>query len=52
MSDFSDQAVTITGATGNLGHAIARAFQAAAAKLVLVDRSADHLQQEFPNIAP
>ncbi len=50
MFDFSDQVVTITGATGNLGHAIARAFQAAKAKLVLVDRSADHLQQEFPDL--
>ena len=51
MFDFSTQVVTITGATGNLGHAIARAFQAASAKLVLVDRSADHLQQEFPDLA-
>jgi NAD(P)-dependent dehydrogenase (short-subunit alcohol dehydrogenase family) len=51
MFDFSNQVVTITGATGNLGHASARAFQAAGAKLVLVHRSADQLQQEFPDLA-
>lgn len=50
MHDFSNQVVIITGATGNLGQATARAFQAGGAKLVLVDRSADHLQQEFPNL--
>ncbi|MFC1975489.1 SDR family NAD(P)-dependent oxidoreductase [Chloroflexota bacterium] len=50
MFDFSNQVVMITGATGNLGHAVARAFQAAEAKLVLVDRSADHLQQKFPDM--
>lgn len=47
MYDLSNQVVIITGATGNLGHTITRTFQTAGAKLVLMDRSADHLQQEF-----
>jgi NAD(P)-dependent dehydrogenase (short-subunit alcohol dehydrogenase family) len=51
MIDQSNQVVMITGATGNLGQAITRAFQTAGAQLVLVDHSADHLQQEFPDLA-
>jgi NAD(P)-dependent dehydrogenase (short-subunit alcohol dehydrogenase family) len=51
MFNFSNQVVMITGATGNLGHAVVRAFQTAEAKLVLVDRSEDHLQQAFPDMA-
>ncbi|MFQ5435327.1 MAG: SDR family NAD(P)-dependent oxidoreductase [Anaerolineae bacterium] len=50
MFKFSNQVVIITGATGNLGKAIVRAFQGAGAKLALVDRSADHLQQVFPDL--
>lgn len=50
MYDFSNQVVIITGATGNLGKAITQAFQKSGAKLVPIDRSADHLQQEFPDL--
>ena len=50
MFDFSDRVVMVTGAAGNLGRAVARAFQAAGAKLVLVDRAADRLQPLFPDL--
>ena len=50
MFDFSDRVVIVTGAAGNLGVAIARAFQEARAKLVLVDRAADRLARIFPEI--
>ena len=50
MFDFSDRVVMVTGAVGNLGSAVARAFQAAGAKLVLVDRAADRLQRLFPDL--
>jgi NAD(P)-dependent dehydrogenase (short-subunit alcohol dehydrogenase family) len=49
--DFSDRVVAITGAAGNLGVATARAFQAANARLVLLDRSAERLPQLFPELA-
>lgn len=51
MFDFSDHVVMVTGAAGNLGQAVARAFQAARAKLVLVDRRPDRLQRLFPELA-
>jgi NAD(P)-dependent dehydrogenase (short-subunit alcohol dehydrogenase family) len=50
MFDFSDRVVIVTGAAGNLGSAVARAFQAAGAKLVLVDRAADRLPRLFPDL--
>jgi len=50
MFDFSDRVVMVTGAAGNLGRAVAQAFQAAGAKLVLVDRAADRLQRLFPDL--
>jgi len=50
MFDFSDRVVMVTGAAGNLGGAVAQAFQAAGAKLVLVDRAADRLPRLFPNL--
>ena len=37
MFDFSDRVVVVTGAAGNLGSAVAKAFEAAGARLVLVD---------------
>lgn len=51
MFDFSDRVVIVTGAAGNLGYAVARAFQAAGARLVLVDRAADRLPRLFPELA-
>ncbi len=50
MFNFSDRVVMVTGAAGNLGSAVAQAFQAAGAKLVLVDRAADRLQRLFPDL--
>jgi NAD(P)-dependent dehydrogenase (short-subunit alcohol dehydrogenase family) len=51
MFDFSDRVVIVTGAAGNLGQAVARASEAAGAKLVLVDRKPDRLPQLFPELA-
>jgi len=51
MFDFSNQVVIVTGATGNLGRAVALAFQTAGASLTLVDRAADRLQKTFSEIA-
>ena len=51
MFDFSNRVVIVTGASGNLGQAVARAFQAAGARLALVDRAADRLQQIYPDLA-
>jgi NAD(P)-dependent dehydrogenase (short-subunit alcohol dehydrogenase family) len=51
MFDFSERVAIVTGAAGNLGSAVARAFQAAGAKLVLVDRAPDRLSRLFPELA-
>ena len=51
MFDFSNRVVIVTGATGNLGQAVARAFQAAGARLVLTGHAADGLQQVYSEIA-
>jgi NAD(P)-dependent dehydrogenase (short-subunit alcohol dehydrogenase family) len=51
MFHFTNQVVVITGAAGNLGITTARAFQAAGANLVLVDRSPDRLPKLFPELA-
>jgi NAD(P)-dependent dehydrogenase (short-subunit alcohol dehydrogenase family) len=51
MFDFSDRVVIVTGAAGNLGSVVARAFQAAGARLVLVDRAPDRLPRLFPELA-
>ncbi len=48
--DFSDRTVVVTGAAGNLGQAVVRAFQAANATLVLVDRAPDRLPRVFPDL--
>ena len=48
MFDFSNQVVMITGAAGNLGQAVARAFWDAGAHLVLVDRTAERLSLIYP----
>ena len=49
--DFSGQVVAVTGAAGHLGLAVARAFQQTGAKLVLLDRSPDRLQQLYADLA-
>jgi len=50
MCDFKNQVAIITGATGNLGSALARAFREAGARLVLVDRHDDLLEKAFPDL--
>ena len=42
--NFENQCVVITGASGNLGTAVARAFIGHRANVVLVDRSREHLE--------
>jgi NAD(P)-dependent dehydrogenase (short-subunit alcohol dehydrogenase family) len=49
--DFADQVVMVGGAAGNLGQAVAQAFHAAGANLVLLDRSSDRLSGLFPELA-
>ena len=51
MVNFSDKVVVITGAAGNLGSAVARAFEAQGARLVLLDRKEGRLQEIFPAIS-
>ena len=51
MFDFSDRIVVVTGAAGNLGSAVAKAFEAAGAKLVLVDQKPGRLPHLFPELA-
>jgi NAD(P)-dependent dehydrogenase (short-subunit alcohol dehydrogenase family) len=51
MTEFDDRVVIVTGAAGNLGRAVARAFFATGATLVLVDRSPDRLPLLFPELA-
>jgi len=50
MFNFSGQTVMVSGATGNLGRAVARAFEAADANLVLIDRGRDRLARQFPEL--
>lgn len=47
MSGLKDKVVIITGAMGNLGHAVARRVQAQGGKTILVDRSSDRLQKTY-----
>ena len=47
MSEFSNRVVIVTGATGNLGTAVAHTFDKAGAKLALFDRNLDHVQHQF-----
>lgn len=48
MFDFSDHVVIVTGSSGNLGAAVARAFYKAGAKIVLADRQIERLTSIFP----
>ncbi len=51
MFDLTGRIAVVTGAAGNLGVAVARAFQAAGAHLVLVDHAPDRLPRLFPDLA-
>jgi NAD(P)-dependent dehydrogenase (short-subunit alcohol dehydrogenase family) len=51
MADFTDRVVFVTGGTGNLGSAVVRSFQAAGARLVVVDREAKRINELFPDLA-
>ena len=48
MFDFSGRVALVTGAGGNLGRAVARAFYDAGVSLVLVDRHTDRLAAAYP----
>jgi NAD(P)-dependent dehydrogenase (short-subunit alcohol dehydrogenase family) len=50
MFNFADQTVMVSGAIGGLGSVLARSFQAAGAKLALVDRGEQRLRQAFPDL--
>lgn len=50
MKDFEGRVVMITGVAGNLGSAVARTFSEAGARLLLVDRRADHLEQNLADL--
>ena len=51
MFDFQDRVVMIAGASGNLGQALVRAFEASGANLVLLDHEPGQLQALFPKLA-
>lgn len=51
MSDFRNRVVMVSGAAGNLGQAVVRAFASAGARLVLLDRAQNRLSQLFPELA-
>lgn len=48
--DFTGKVVFVSGAAGNLGQAVARAFHRAGARLALADRSAERLAAAFPEL--
>lgn len=47
MFDFSGRVALVTGAAGNLGQAVAAAFEQAGARLVLADMAADRLGELY-----
>ena len=51
MTELTGKVVVVTGASGSLGSAVVRRFQAAGAQLVLADRAADRLPGMFPELA-
>jgi len=50
--EFANRTVVITGAAGNLGRAVAAAFAARGANLVLIDRSDELLRKAYPDDEP
>lgn len=51
MFDFTNQIVVVTGASGNLGSAVARRFLVAGARLALVDHDDEGLRAAFADLA-
>ena len=51
MSDLSGRVVVITGASGNLGGAVARAFARAGARLALVGRDLESMRAAASSLA-
>lgn len=51
MFDLNGKVAIITGAAGNLGQAVARAFARSGARRVLVDRAPDRLARLYPEAA-
>lgn len=51
MVDYKEKVVMVTGAAGNLGSAVSRAYLDAGATLVLVDHKAGQLRELFPEAA-
>lgn len=51
MTSISGKVVLITGATGNLGSAVATAFQEAGARMILVGSSAESLSHTFEDLS-
>jgi NAD(P)-dependent dehydrogenase (short-subunit alcohol dehydrogenase family) len=49
QAPFQDKVVLITGGTGNLGPAVAQAFAAQGAHIVLIDRSAEKQRERYPH---
>jgi NAD(P)-dependent dehydrogenase (short-subunit alcohol dehydrogenase family) len=50
MFDFHERVVVVTGAAGNLGQAVSRAFLSARAHVVPVDHKPDRLPMLFPSL--
>lgn len=50
MNSLPKRVVLITGASGNLGTAVARAFRAAGSFTVLIDRAADRLHHQYTDL--
>lgn len=48
--NFENQIVLITGANGNLGSAVARAYADAGASLILLGRSRERVEQALPDL--
>ncbi len=50
MFNFKDKVIIVTGASGNLGAAVARAFHAGGGKLALAERDAKRLAEILPDL--